>query len=152
MSKFVFSSMKSEFLIVNKKSEPLRAFLSFVTKDKLLVDDFKPKLASRYTNLALVDHSVQVRYDKNWKLECAEKIDQSAFLICLVGITTHRSKPVAWEIDHGLSLGKRVLAFKLVDHKVRMPAVLVRNSITPVSLSAIDLTSTSAASGSKSAL
>ena len=129
--------MEAQELISELSSSTIRAFLSFVTKDKPLVDEFRRKLESRYTNLVLLDHAVQDRYDKNWKIGCAEKIDKSELLICLIGTTTHRSRPVAWEIDRGLSHGKRVVALNLVDHQVLLPDVLVRNSITPVSHCAI---------------
>ncbi|MCY3858311.1 MAG: TIR domain-containing protein [Gammaproteobacteria bacterium] len=124
-------------LVSELSSSTIKVFLSFVNKDKPLVDEFRRELASQYTNLVLLDHAVRDTYDKNWKLDCAAKIDASALLICLIGTTTHRSKPVAWEIDRGLSHGKRVLAFNLVDKQVRLPDVLIRNSITPMSHNAI---------------
>ena len=129
--------MLHEFLIADTASRRFRVFLSFVTEDKPLVDDFKLELESRYPNLLLLDHVVQDRYDRNWKRGCAEKIDQSTLLICLIGTTTHRSEPVAWEIDRGLSHGKRVVAFNLMDHPVRVPDVLVTNSITLLPYTAI---------------
>ena len=125
--------MEAQNLISELSSSTFRVFLSFATKDKPLVDEFRRELEARYANLVLLDHAVQDEYDKNWKLSCAEKIDQSALLICLIGTTTHRSEPVEWEIARGLSHGKRVMAFNLMDHQVRLPEVLVRNSITPLS-------------------
>lgn len=120
----------------------IRVFLSFATQDKPLVEEFRGQLISRFTNLELLDHAVIDQYDKNWKLECAQKIDQSILLICLIGTTTHRSKAVAWEIDRGLSHGKRVMAFKLTERQVRLPEVLIRNSIEPFPYNAIHKAST----------
>ena len=129
--------MLSMFLSSEVPIKPPRAFLSFVTKDKPLVDVFRFELASRYADLGFVDHAVKDKYDKNWKLECAVKIEQAALLICLVGTSTYRSKPVAWEIDRGLSHGKQVVAINLTDRQVRIPSVLIRNSIAVVSYRAI---------------
>ena len=109
---------------------PVRAFLSFTTSDKPLVEDFREQISLRFTNLDLLDHAVTDQYDKNWKLECAKKIDRSILMICLIGRTTHRSNAVAWEIDRGLLSKKRILAFNLTDQGVRLPEVLIRNSIS----------------------
>ena len=113
------------------------AFLSFVTNDKLLVDEFRDVLESRHPILELTDHAVKARYDKSWKLRCAEKIDRALILLCLVGATTHRSESVAWEIDRGLSRGKRVIAINLMDDQVHLPDILIRNAISPISHNSI---------------
>ena len=84
--------MEAHVLIRALSYSTVRAFLSFVTKDKPLVDEFRRALEFRNENLGRLDHAVQDEYDKDWKLGCAEKIDQSALLICLLGTTTHRSE------------------------------------------------------------
>ena len=52
-------------------------------------------------------------------------------LLCLVGHTTHRSRAVAWEIDRGLSLGKRIVAVNLNADRAPVPETLARNAIEP---------------------
>lgn len=75
-------------------------------------------------------------------MACATQIDRSELLIYLLGATTHRSQAVAWEIERGLSLGKRVVAVKLSNDGVRVPEVLVRHAIRPQeSVVAMDLSS-----------
>lgn len=134
--------MQSQFLFSELNDSPVRAFLSFATSDKSLVEDFKDQLTSQYTNLELLDHAVVDSYDKNWKLECARKIERSSILICLIGKTTHTSEAVAWEIDRGLARGVRVVAVKLTERPVRVPNVLIRNSINPIPYKAIRVSST----------
>lgn len=131
---------------------PVSAFLSFATPDRRLVEEFRGQLISRFANLELLDHAVTDQYDKNWKLECAQKIDRSILLICLIGTTTHKSKAVAWEIDRGLSHGKRVMAFKLTERQVCLPEVLTRNSIEPLPYNAIHASATCADAKFESAL
>ena len=123
--------MQTQVLDSNAASAPIRAFLSFATDDKPLVDAFRNRVGLQHPNLELLDHAVTESYDEDWKRECAKKIDQSAMLICLVGATTHRSRAVAWEIDHGLSRGKCVVAVNLTADGVLVPEVLARNAIEP---------------------
>ena len=115
----------------NVVSRRLRAFLSFTTQDKPLVEAFRVRFGLHHPQVELLDHAVTDSYEEDWKRECARKIGQSAMLICLVGAKTHRSKAVAWEIGHGLSLGKRIVAVNLTATGVRVPEVLVRNAIKP---------------------
>ena len=144
--------MQSQLLFSELNDSPVQAFLSFATSDKSLVEDFKDQLMSRYANLELIDHAVIDHYDKNWKLECARKIDRSTILICLIGKTTHTSEAVAWEIDRGLSNGVHVVAVKLTERHVRIPNVLIRNSIDPIPYKAIRVPSTYGAEKLESAV
>ena len=113
-------------------SSPLRAFLSFATEDRALVDAFRSELKLQNPNIELLDHAAVDDYEQDWKRACARKIDQSAVLICLVGASTHQSKAVSWEIGRGLALGKRVVAVNLSRRTVRIPEVLIRNAIEPL--------------------
>ena len=123
--------MQAQVLESNAASRPVRAFLSFATEDKPLVEAFRNRIGMQHPGLELLDHAVKDSYEEDWKRECARKIDQSGVLICLVGATTHRSQAVAWEIDHGLSLGKRVVAINLTPDRVLVPEVLAHNAIEP---------------------
>lgn len=113
-------------------SSPLRAFLSFATKDKVLVDEFRNEIELQQPNIELLDHAADENYEADWKYDCARKIHRSAVLICLVGASTHESEAVAWEIRRGLALGKRVVAVNLTRRPVRMPAILAQNAIEPL--------------------
>ena len=124
--------MQAPSLESNAASRPLRAFLSFATADKPLVDAFKSRIGSSHPDLELLDHAVNGGYDEDWKRECARKIERSTLLICLVGATTHRSRAIAWEVAHGLSLGKAVVAVNLTPAAaVPVPEILTRNAIEP---------------------
>ena len=109
----------------------MRAFLSFATADKPLVEAFRNRIGRQHPGVELLDHAVKDSYEEDWKRACATKIDRSELLICLVGATTHRSQAVAWEIDRGLSRGKRIVAVKLSAAGVRIPEVLARHAIEP---------------------
>ena len=134
--------MQPQLLFSESNESRVRAFLSFATSDKSLVEEFRHQLRTRYANLELLDHAVIDHYDENWKLECARKIDRSSILICLIGKTTHTSEAVAWEIDRGLARGVRVVAVKLTERPVRVPNVLIRNSINPIPYKAIRVSPT----------
>ena len=116
-------------------SPPLCAFLSFATKDKVLVDGFRNEIELQQPNIELLDHAADDNYEADWKHDCARKIHRSAVLICLVGASTHESEAVAWEIGRGLELGtrsQRVVAVNLTHRPVRMPAILAQNAIEPL--------------------
>ena len=123
--------MQAEALESNAASRSVRAFLCFATEDKPLVEAFRNRIGLQHPDLKLLDHAVNDSYEEDWKRECARKIDQSTVLICLVGATTHQSQAVAWEIDRGLSLGKRVVAVSLTPDGVPVPEILARNAIEP---------------------
>ena len=133
--------MQSQTSELAKSAELYHAFLSFTSNDKQAANEIRRQLNSTHANLMLLDHAVLDRYDKNWKLECAEKIDKAEVLICLVGTTTYQSEAVAWEIGHGLDRGKRVLACNIARHPVQPPDVLVQHAIklTPTELLGVQL-------------
>ena len=123
--------MQTRALEPDTACPPPSAFLSFATEDKPLVDALRIRLRQQHPGLELLDHAVKDGYEEDWRRECARKIDRATLLICLVGLTTHRSQAVAWEVDHGLSLGKHVVAVNLTAHVVTVPEVLARNAIEP---------------------
>ena len=113
-------------------SPRLRAFLSFATEDKVLADAFRSQIQLHNADIELLDHAVAGDFERDWKQECARKIDQSTVLICLVGASTHESEAVSWEIGRSLALGKRVVAVSLLHRPVRVPEILTRNAIEPL--------------------
>ena len=125
------TSMQAQIPESSAASRSLCAFLSFATEDAPLVKAFRDRIGRRHPDIELLDHAVKDSYEQDWKRACATKINRSELLICLVGATTHRSRAVAWEIDHGLALGKRIVAVNLTANGVRIPEVLARNAIEP---------------------
>ena len=81
----------------NCQHSRLRAFLSFSTKDKALVDELRREITLKYPNIELLDHVAEENYEKDWKRRCDRKIDQCALVICLLGKSTHKSDAVTWE-------------------------------------------------------
>ena len=96
-----------------------------------MVGAFRDRIGRQHPDVELIDHAVNDGYEEDWKRVCAMKIDRAEMLICLVGTTTYRSEAVAWEINRGLSLGKRIVAYKLNADRVRIPEVLARHAIEP---------------------
>lgn len=134
------TSMQAEVIESRTVPRPVRAFLSFAMADMPLFETFKSLVERQHPDVELLDHAVKDNYEEDWKRACATKIDRSELLICLVGATTYRSKAVAWEINHGVSLGKRVVAVKLSADAVRVPEILARHAIRPrESITGIDL-------------
>ena len=113
-------------------SPPLRAFLSYASRDAALVDAFRNRIRSHHPDVELLDHAVSDHYDEHWQDECDRKIHESAVLLCLLGETTYGSAAVTWEIGRGLALGKRVVAVYLTDGTLQVPEILERNAIEPV--------------------
>ena len=123
--------MQAQVIESSAAPRSVRAFLSFATADKPLVEACRDRIGRQHPDVELLDHAVKGGYEEDWKQVCAKKIDRSEMLICLVGATTYRSKAAAWEITRGLSLGKRIVAFKLNSDGVRIPEVLARHAIEP---------------------
>jgi len=108
-----------------------RAFVSFATDDAEIASNFRRLIERQHPHLELVDHAARDDYQPNWKAHCERKIKDAAVLICLLGPSTHKSAPVAWEIDRALALGKQVIAVNLTEGAVRVPEILCRHSIEP---------------------
>ena len=107
----------------------MRAFLSFATEDAGTADEFRRLVQLQHPHVELVDHAVGDNYEPNWKAQCEQKIRSAAILVCLLGPSTYRSAPVAWEIDRALALGKRVIAVNPTGGALQLPEVLSRHSI-----------------------
>ena len=113
-------------------SPKVRVFLSFTTEDGAAAESLRENLEQRFPYLEILEHPVQESYEQDWKSHCEKKINQSEFVICLVGDSTHSSAAVAWEIGTGLALGKDIVAIQVVDGAPLLPEILQANSITPI--------------------
>ena len=107
-------------------------FLSFTNSDRELANSFKINLNRRFPQLHILEHPVRKVYEKDWKSHCELKINNSSFLICLVGNFTHSSRAVEWEVNRGLALGKQVIAINLIDKLPLIPNFLKVHSIEPI--------------------
>ena len=111
----------------------VNAFLSFSTDDHRSASLFDHQMSCAFTNFQLLGQPLTNRYERDWQRQCNEKIQDSAFLICLVGGMTYRSAAVAWEIGRAIELSKPVLPVALHARTERLPPILRENSIPPVS-------------------
>ena len=111
----------------------VNAFLSFSTDDHCSASAFDQEMSAAFANLELLGQPLTSTYDKDWQRRCNEKLQDCAFLICLVGETTYRSAAVAWEIGRAIELAKPVLPVVLHACTKRLMPILRENSIFPYS-------------------
>ena len=111
----------------------VNAFLSFSSDDHCSASVFDQKISAAFGNLELLGQPLISTYDKDWQRRCNEKLQDCAFLICLIGETTYTSAPVAWEVGRAVELAKPVLPLVLHACTERLMAILRQNSIVPYS-------------------
>lgn len=109
-----------------------KAFLSFSTEDKPLVDRFREQLENEVDDLELLDYTMKESADIGWKTKCEEILRDCAITICLIGHNTHKSEPVEWELRKSIELGKAIIAVYLEDTAVQLPKTLRDYDIRPV--------------------
>lgn len=76
----------------------LRAFLSFQMEDRWARDFLVGQVRNKNNNLDFIDYSVHEPFDEKWKMNCRSRIAQTKGTIVLIGVTTHQSEAVLWEI------------------------------------------------------
>ena len=111
----------------------VNAFLSFSTGDHRTASLFDREMSCAFAHLQLLGQPLTNRYERDWQRQCNEKIQDCAFLICLVGRITHRSTAVAWEVGRAIELAKPVLPIALHALSAPLPGILRANSIPPLS-------------------
>ena len=89
--------------------QQVNAFLSFSTDDRRSASVFDQRMSATFSNLELLGQPLTSTYDKDWQRRCNEKLQDCAFLICLIGEKTIHSAAVAWEIGRAIELTKPVL-------------------------------------------
>lgn len=109
----------------------VNAFLSFSTDDHRSASLFDQDMSMAFGKLQLLGQPWTSMYERDWQSRCNEKLQDCAFLICLVGETTYRSVAVAWEVGRAIELAKPVLPVVLHAHIERLPPVLRANSVFP---------------------
>jgi hypothetical protein len=113
-----------------------RVFISFVREDLDLVNLFRGQAKNENSDLDFIDYSLRVPFDsKNAeyiKRGIMERINQSSVTVVLITNETHKSNWVDWEIRESIRLGKGVVAVKLKDTPMKMPAALEEHGIRPV--------------------
>ena len=111
----------------------VNAFLSFSTDDRCSASLFDQKMSAAFSKLELLGQPLTSTYDKDWQRRCNEKLQDCAFLICLIGERTFCSAAVAWEVGRAIDLTKPVLPVVLHSCTERLMPTLPLNSIFPYS-------------------
>ena len=109
----------------------VNVFLSFSTNDHRSASLFDQEMSMAYGKLQLLGQPWTSMYVRDWQSRCNEKLQDCAFLICLVGETTYKSTAIAWEVGRAIELAKPVLPVVLHERTTRLPPVLRGNSILP---------------------
>lgn len=91
---------------------PKRAFLSFKMEDKKQVDGIRLMAWSDNHDLDFYDESVRVPYNSvnapYIRSKISEKIRRSSVTICFLGVNTHKSDWVNWELSKSTELGNKI--------------------------------------------
>lgn len=109
-------------------------FLSFVEEDLDLVQLFRGQAKNSNSALAFDDYSVKIPFDSNnadyIKSQIRPLIRAASVTMCLIGISTYRSRWVDWELEYAASQGKRLAGIRLYSGAKgeRVPAALIRNN------------------------
>jgi hypothetical protein len=96
----------------------LRVFLSYQMEDSAYRNGFVRDVACREPIVRFLDYPVADLFDTNWKEQCAELIRRSDGTVVLVGCTTSRSAPVAWEIAETGRQGLPLMGIQLFDEGI----------------------------------
>jgi len=109
----------------------VNAFLSFSTDDRRSASVFDQEMSVAFSNLELLGQPLTSTYDKDWQRRCNEKLQDCAFLICLIGEKTFHSAAVAWEVGRAIELTKPVLPVVLHSCTECLMPILRKNSFFP---------------------
>jgi hypothetical protein len=112
-----------------------RVFLSFAHDDLNQVRGLRLLASNPDYDLEFYDESVKVAMDSDdaeyVKRQIREKISRSSVTVCLVGLSTHASEWVDWELRESVQRGNTIItmALKGVDSAV-VPAVAKQLKVT----------------------
>ena len=113
-----------------------KVFISFVREDLDLVNLFRGQAKNDNSDLDFIDYSLRVPFNSKdaeyIKRGIRERINQSSVTVILISNDTYKSEWVDWEIRESKRLGKGVVAVKLKDTPMKLPAALEEYGIKPV--------------------
>ena len=107
-----------------------RVFLSFKMEDKKQVDGIRLLAWSNYSQLDFYDESVRSPYEsenaKYIRSKITEKIRRASITVCFLGVNTHKSQWVNWELQKSIELEKRVFLMGLPrgPSQLRLPSAV----------------------------
>ena len=107
-------------------------FLSFVMKDKDIVNLFRDQAENRQSSLVFCDYSIKEAFESAWKTNAECLIRACSVTICLIGKTTYRSKAVDWEVRKSVELGKSIMAVYIEPTVPIVPPALAELEVTPL--------------------
>jgi hypothetical protein len=101
----------------------IRAFLSFVEEDLDLVNLFRGQAKNKTSDLEFSDYSIKTPFDSNnasyIKTGIGNQIKLASLTICLVGVDTHASQWVKWELEKTVELGKPIMGVYLYSDGIK---------------------------------
>ena len=105
-------------------------FVSYATADESARQDIERELASADVRAMSVPAAID--HGSEWQSEVASMLATADCLVVLVGSETHKSEPVAWEIDRARDEGLPVMGLRLSRHaqppRGLCPSELVENA------------------------
>ena len=96
---------------------PPRAFVSFQIEDKWARDFLVQQARDKKNDIQFVDYSVQDPFDSAWKTQCRERISKTRGTIVLIGLGTHKSEAVKWEIAETTRQGHYMFGIQINNDK-----------------------------------
>jgi len=103
-------------------------FFAHRTCDKEKVLELRRELDALLPDLGYEDLSPKVPTSDDWQSVAGTLIDNADAVVCVVGSETHKSEPIAWEIERTLR-SKRPLFIALLDNSYTLPSIVSDNSI-----------------------
>lgn len=112
-----------------------RVFISYAYEDIQQVRGLKLLLANPNYDLEFYDESLSVAVDSEdasyIKTVIGDKIRRSSVTLCLIGIETHKSKWVDWELKKSVEEGNRIIAMALKGiERAVLPVVIKEQKLT----------------------
>ncbi len=93
--------------------QTFRLFFSNRSTDAERVKELQAALARQLPNLPFNDVSLNVPYTDDWKRLALPALKSCEAVVCVIGIDTHASEPIEWEVREACRLGKPLTVVRL---------------------------------------
>lgn len=111
-----------------------RVFLSFKMEDKKQVDGIRLMSWNKHHPLDFYDESVRIAYKSDnaqyIKTNIKGKIERASITLCLLGLNTHQSEWVDWELRTSISAGNKIVLMGLPNGpgRLQLPPSVINHS------------------------
>jgi hypothetical protein len=93
--------------------QTFRLFFSNRSTDAERVQELQTELARRLPTLPFNDVSLNVPYSEDWKRLASTALNSCEAVVCVIGMDTHASEPIDWEVREAHRLGKPLAVVRL---------------------------------------